>query len=294
MTAIMAETLRALPIPAPGEGGDKDARGRVLVAGGSRQVPGGAVLAAEAALRAGAGRLRVATGREIAVPMAFRLPEARVIDLPETDAGDIAPSAAAKLANAAMQVDSLLLGPGMMDANAAAALVQGVLARMDPQRAPQLALDAGALCGQDVLREALRPYAGRAVLTPHAGEMASILGVGRDAVEADPIGTGRHAAALLQAVVVMKGARTHVVSPAGDAWSYTGGSVGLATSGSGDVLAGLLAGLLARGAPPVSAAVWAVWLHGEAGASLAQRIGPIGFLARELAAEIPRLMAQAA
>lgn len=294
MTAITADTLRALPIPAPGESGDKDARGRVLVAGGSRQVPGAAILAAEAALRAGAGRLRVATGREVAVPMAFRLPEARVIDLPETAGGDIAPSAAARVANAALQVDSLLLGPGMMDASAASALVQGVLARMDPQRAPQLLLDAGALCGQDVLREALRGYAGRVVLTPHAGEMAGILGMGRDAVEADPIGMGRHAAARLQAVVVMKGARTHVVSPAGDAWSYTGGSIGLATSGSGDVLAGLLAGLLARGAPPISAAVWAVWLHGEAGASLAQRIGPIGFLARELAAEVPRLMAQAA
>ena len=292
MTAITADLLRALPIPAPGEGGDKDARGRVLVAGGSRQVPGAAVLAAEAALRVGAGRLRVATGRGIAAQMAFQLPEARVIDLPETARGDIAPSAAVEVANAAMQVNSLLLGPGMMDASAAVALVRGVLARMDSQRAPQLALDAGALCGQEVLCEVLRPHAGRAVLTPHAGEMAGILGVGRDTVEADPIGTGRRAAAHLQAVVVVKGAQTHVVSPAGEAWSYAGGGVGLATSGSGDVLAGLLAGLLARGAPPVSAAVWAVWLHGEAGASLARRIGPVGFLARELAAEVPRLMAQ--
>ena len=290
MTEITADLLRSFPVPAPGE--DKDARGRVLVAGGNRQVPGAALLAAEAAMRVGAGKLQVATGRETAPRIALRLPEALVMGLPETAEGDIAPGAASELANAAMRADGLLLGPGMMDTSAAMALVKGVLARLDPAKAPQIALDAGALCGQEVLREALRPHAGRAVLTPHAGEMAGILGVERSAVEADPLGTGRHAAALLQAVVVVKGAQTHVVSPAGEAWSYAGGGVGLATSGSGDVLAGLLAGLLARGAPPVSAAVWAVWLHGEAGASLARRIGPVGFLARELAAEVPRLMAQ--
>jgi ADP-dependent NAD(P)H-hydrate dehydratase len=85
---------------------------------------------------------------------------------------------------------------------------------------------------------------------------------------------------------------TVIAQPAGPTYSYEGGGVGLATSGSGDVLAGILVGLAARGAKPVEAAIWSVYLHGEAGRHLAERVGPLGFLARELPAEIPGLMAK--
>lgn len=289
--AITPSLLRTMPLPVP-EAGSKDERGCVLVAGGNRAVPGAVLLAAEAALRAGAGKLQIATGHGTAPGLALRVPEAFVMGLPETEAGDLAPEAVAALAEAARQVDALLLGPGMMDAQAATALLKAVLGRLGATaRAPLLALDAGALCGPEALRAALRPHAGRAVMTPHAGEMATLMELPRDEIEADPLGAARQAAALFQAVVVMKGAATHVVSPAGEAWTYQGGGVGLATSGSGDVLAGILAGLLARGAAPACAACWAVWLHGEAGVALARRIGPIGFIARELAAEVPRLLA---
>ena len=289
MDAITPDLLRAMPLPAPGE--DKDQRGRVLVAGGNRAVPGAALLSAEAALRAGAGKLQVATGRSAAPGLALLLPEALVMGLPETDDGDLGPDAAAALAKAGCRTDALLLGPGMMDRAAAIALVESVLGQLDPADGPALVLDAGALCGHAALRDALRPHAGRAVLTPHAGEMATILGVERAEVEADPLAAGRRAAAALQQVVIAKGTRSQVISPEGEAWEYAGGGAGLATSGSGDVLAGILVGLLARGATPVQAACWAVWLHGEAGRRLAERIGPIGFLARELAAEVPGLMA---
>lgn len=286
---IDADLLRGMPLPPPGE--DKDRRGRVLIAGGNRAVPGSVLLAAEAALRAGAGKLQVATGGSTAPGLALCLPEALVLGLSETDSGDLGPEATEALAKAAKRTDALLLGPGMMDTEAAMALVKGVLALLDPAAGPALVLDAGALCGHAALREALHPHAGRAVLTPHAGEMATVLDIERAEVEAEPLTTGRRAAALLQQVVVMKGAQTQVISPDGTAWTYSGGGPGLATSGSGDVLAGIVTGLLARGAPPIQAACWAVWLHGEAGARLARRIGPIGFLARELAAEVPGLMA---
>jgi hydroxyethylthiazole kinase-like uncharacterized protein yjeF len=287
--SIDRELLRAIPLPPAGE--DKDKRGRVLVAGGNRAVPGAVLLAAEAALRSGAGKLQVATGSSTAPGLALLLPEALVMGLAETEAGDLGPEATEALAKAAKRSDALLLGPGMMDTGAAMTLVKGVLALLDPVEGPAIVLDAGALCGHAALREALRPHAGRAVLTPHAGEMATILDIERAEVEDDPLTTGRRAAALLQQVVVMKGAQTYVISPEGEAWLYKGGGVGLATSGSGDVLAGIVTGLLARGASPVQGACWAVWLHGEAGARLARRIGPIGFLARELAAEVPGLMA---
>jgi NAD(P)H-hydrate repair Nnr-like enzyme with NAD(P)H-hydrate dehydratase domain len=90
--------------------------------------------------------------------------------------------------------------------------------------------------------------------------------------------------------VLVKGVVSHVVTPDGKAWTYKGGSPGLGVSGSGDVLAGIVGGLLARGAEPLNALLWAVWLHGEAGTKLAKRVGPIGFLAREIAGEIPGLL----
>jgi NAD(P)H-hydrate repair Nnr-like enzyme with NAD(P)H-hydrate dehydratase domain len=92
----------------------------------------------------------------------------------------------------------------------------------------------------------------------------------------------------------MKGSTTYIVSPQGAAWLFDGGHVGLAVSGSGDTLAGFIVALLARGAPPIHAALWAVYLHGEAGCRLARSVGPLGFLAREIPGEVPRLLAELA
>jgi ADP-dependent NAD(P)H-hydrate dehydratase len=128
------------------------------------------------------------------------------------------------------------------------------------------------------------------ILLPHAGELASLLDCGEDRVEGDPIGCGQRAAQLYRAVVLVKGVTSHVVTQGGDFWTYDGGAPGLGVSGSGDALAGIVGGLLARGAEPLNALLWAVWLHGEAGAALARRVGPIGFLAREIANEIPALL----
>jgi NAD(P)H-hydrate repair Nnr-like enzyme with NAD(P)H-hydrate dehydratase domain len=90
--------------------------------------------------------------------------------------------------------------------------------------------------------------------------------------------------------VLVKGPVSHVVAPDGDTWTFESGVPGLGVSGSGDVLAGIVGGLLARGAEPLNALLWAVWLHGQAGARLAEKVGAIGFLAREIADEIPGLM----
>jgi len=98
------------------------------------------------------------------------------------------------------------------------------------------------------------------------------------------------AADRFRAIVLVKGIKSHVVTPEGRAWHYEGGAPGLGVSGSGDVLAGIVGGLLARGAEPLNALLWAVWLHGEAGAALAKKVGPIGFLARQISDEIPALL----
>jgi hydroxyethylthiazole kinase-like uncharacterized protein yjeF len=128
------------------------------------------------------------------------------------------------------------------------------------------------------------------ILTPHAGEMATLWDCSRKDVSAHPLALAREAARTLGAVIALKGARTFVVAPDGTAYCNTAGNVGLGTSGSGDALSGIIAGLSARGASPVQAAVWGVYLHAKAGDVLARRIGALGFLARELLAEIPQLL----
>ena len=288
MTPVTEGLLRAHPLPEHEGLQDKDSRGRVLVVAGSLEVPGGALLAAVGALRAGAGKLQIATCRSIAAHMGLAVPEALVLGLPETDLGGIAAACAERVAEHCKRADAVLIGPGMMDPDATQALTAALLASID---GPAIVLDAGALHGLETQAEALRRHAGRVVVTPHAGEMAHLLGVSREAVEADPLAAARRAAALLHCVVVMKGGETTVVTPQGEAWHFSGGTVGLATSGSGDTLAGVVTGLLARGAAPLWAAVWAVHLHGTAGNRLMQHHGGVGFLARELLAEIPGIMA---
>jgi hydroxyethylthiazole kinase-like uncharacterized protein yjeF len=278
--------LGAHALPAPGGSTDKDARGRVLVVGGSAEVPGGLLLAGLAAMRAGAGKLQLAAPASIAPGVAVAVPEARVFALPESG-GEIAGAAAERLIEIAARCDALAIGPGMLDQAMAAQLAARVLRAVE---GPGLVVDAAALNGLLEAAALLRRHAGRLVITPHAGEMANLMDRAKAEVEADPLVAARQVAAKLQAVVVLKGRDTVVVSPSGEALHHQGGVVGLATSGSGDVLAGVIAGLLARGAVPVQAAAWGVYLHGRAGARLSERMGSLGFLAREIAGEIPALM----
>jgi NAD(P)H-hydrate repair Nnr-like enzyme with NAD(P)H-hydrate dehydratase domain len=128
------------------------------------------------------------------------------------------------------------------------------------------------------------------ILLPHSGELAALLDCDEEAIDRDPIGCGHRAAELYRSMVLVKGVTSHVLTPGGEVWSYDGGAPGLGVSGSGDVLAGIVGGLLARGAEPLSALLWAVWLHGEAGAVLANKVAPVGFLARQIADEVPALL----
>ncbi|WP_336488797.1 NAD(P)H-hydrate dehydratase [Methylobacterium nigriterrae] len=288
---LTLESLRALPLPMPEEG-SKEQRGTVLVLGGSIEVPGAALLAGVAALRAGAGRLRIATVRSAALSMALALPEARVVGLDETQDGEIDPAQAEKRVPAlAERCDAVLIGPGLNAGVATDTLCFSVLPGQPPT---SFVLDAGAICGLGAHADLVRSCGGRVVITPHAGEMAQLLKIERDAVEADPLAAALRAADLLRCVVIMKGAKSWVVNPAGERWLYQGGGVGLATSGSGDALSGVLAGLLARGAEATTAALWGVYVHGEAGRRLAGRVGPVGFLAREIPGEVPAILREVA
>jgi len=275
---LTPEVLRAWPLPPIGPDADKEARGRVLVAGGAAQVAGAVLLAAVAALRAGAGKLQVAAPASFATHLALALPEGLVFAVPETSDGELAAEAADPLADAVERADALVIGPGLLDEAAAGELALRLM-RSD---GPPMVVDAAAMPALARAPHRTRSHAGRLVLTPHAGEMAGLTGRSKDEVQADPLGVARDLAAELQAVVMLKGAETFIVSPDGRAWRNVGGCPGLATSGSGDVLSGVIGGFLARGAPPAQAACWGSFVHGASGRRLARRIAPLGFLAREL------------
>lgn len=287
--AVTPALLRRLPLPPLDDRGDKESRGRVLVVGGCTQVPGAMLLAGVAALRAGAGKLQLATVRAAALPLGLAVPEALVVGLPTSAAGEIAGArAAGPLRPHAASANALLVGPGMSADRSAHALLAALVPRLRDDAV--LVLDgAGAIA----LRHdpgLLAPLEGRAVLTPHAGEMAALLDEPRDDVEADAPAVARHAAQRFGATVALKGAESWIAEPDGALLHYRGGAVGLGTSGSGDTLAGIVAGLAARGASATTAAAWGVWAHGAAGRILARRTATVGFLARELLAEVPALV----
>jgi ADP-dependent NAD(P)H-hydrate dehydratase len=279
--------LRSWPLPIP-EGGDKEERGRVIVVAGSYEIPGAAVLAATAALRAGAGKVAIAAPARIAQSIAFAVPESRVVPLAETERGGIAGDAACALEELADKAKAVLIGPGLFNDEATCAVAAALLELF---RGTPIVLDAGAMGVASGGRYQRTPFSSPVLLTPHAGEMASLTGAHKDDIVANPVAAAADAAREWHAVVALKGAITHIAAPEGRVWRHEGGNSGLATSGSGDVLSGIMAGLIARGASLEQASAWGVALHARAGCRLTERHGPIGYLARELPGEIPALMA---
>ena len=274
--------LNAHPLP-PVVDGDKETKGRILVIAGSRDVPGAALLTATAAMRAGAGKLKIATGESVAGEIGVAMPEAMVVALPEERHGILAFAAADEVGKLAKEADAVIAGPGLKESESCKRIADALL-----ESDARIALDAALLrCLEPLPNHTHLP---EPILLPHAGELASLLDCDEERIEAEPVECGRRAAELYRSIVLVKGVESHVVTPGGEYWTYEGGAPGLGVSGSGDVLAGIVGGLLARGAEPLSALLWAVWLHGEAGAKLAKKVGPIGFLAREIADEIPVLL----
>jgi ADP-dependent NAD(P)H-hydrate dehydratase len=283
-TPLNRTALDVNPLP-PVVDGDKETKGRILILAGSREVPGAALLAARAAMRAGAGKLRIATVESIASQIAVAMPEAMVVGLAEHRDGGFAGSAVAKIEELAAQADAIVAGPGMMPGNTCERIADVLI-----QSPASLALDAGLLRSLSPLEKQGIDRPIMPILLPHAGELADLLDVEEAEVDGAPIPAGHRAAQLYCSVVLVKGVTSHVVHADGRAWTYSGGAPGLGVSGSGDVLAGIVGGLLSRGAEPLAALLWGVWLHGEAGAALAKSIGPIGFLAREIAEQVPGLL----
>jgi ADP-dependent NAD(P)H-hydrate dehydratase len=273
---ITPRLLRDWPLPEPASG--KKSRGTVLVVGGSRFTPGAVLLAGVAALRAGAGRLQLAVDRTTAAALSIAVPEAKVVGLPAQ--GDPVPD---ELLEPAREADVIAIGPGLDDIEETARLIRAILDAA-PKNAAAV-LDAYALGALSKDHSLIAGRSQRVVLTPNVTEAGHLLG--RDPGD-DLAGAARSLAEKYEAVVSLQ---SHIAAPDGRCWREESGDAGLGTSGSGDVLAGIMAGLLGRGAEPAQAACWGAYAHAVSGQRLAPRHGRTGFLARELVDEVASTIA---
>jgi ADP-dependent NAD(P)H-hydrate dehydratase / NAD(P)H-hydrate epimerase len=309
---LTEELIRGL-LPERRDDANKGTFGKAFIVAGSVNYIGAAALATEGAMRSGAGLVTLGCAGDLLVILAAKLTECTFLPLP-ADLGAIGAHATEKLLAGLKGYNSLLIGSGIGQDKATLQFIRNLFARPDvpanlgsrsigfaaripeeeaKQEAnitlPPLVLDGDAL---NLLAE-WGDWVGKipegGVMTPHPGEMARLLGTEVDEVQADRVAVATRAAADWKQVVVLKGAGTVIAEPGGRVFLSPFANPALATAGSGDVLAGAIAGLIAQGLSPVDAACAGVYLHGIAGELLREKYGVAGGLAGDL----PRLLARA-
>jgi NAD(P)H-hydrate epimerase len=274
--------FQCLPERAPSA--HKGIFGHAGIIAGSVGKTGAAALAARAALRIGAGLVTVATPSSVNEVLEAKLLEAMTMPLPETKARTLARSGLDRVLTFIQARTAIAIGPGLSTHHETVELVQALMKHLD--RPSVLDADAlNALVGRaSLLTECKTPP----ILTPHPGEMARLeVDATTQSVNADRIGTARRFARERGVFVVLKGARTVIARPDGLVAICPTGNPGMATAGTGDVLTGMIVGLLAQRIPPWEAACAATYFHGLAGDLASQHLGQAGMLASDLIAHIP-------
>ena len=269
----------------------KGSYGHLLEVAGSRRYRGAAGLAAEGALRTGAGIVTLASVEPVLAAVAARLPECCLLPCRESEEGGIHAGEADNLSQALQKATVLLMGPGMGNTTHTQSLVR----RLVGEARGTVVLDADGLNAAAALMAAGEPLprpAGSLILTPHPGEMSRLTGLTMADIAADPAGTAVRFAAKWDCTLVLKGHRTLIAAPDGRLWQNTTGNAGLSRGGSGDVLAGMVSGLAACGLPAPEAAACAVWLHGAAADRTAGRLGQYGMLPHDILADLGEIFAE--
>jgi NAD(P)H-hydrate epimerase len=280
---VEADAIRNL-LPARSRTGHKGDFGHVLVVGGSRAMPGAAALAALGALRAGAGLVTVATGRGAQPLVHAHCAEAMVEPLPETEGGTLSRKGLAPLLKLASGKDVVVIGPGLGRATD----VMEVVRRAVEKIASPMVIDAdglNALTGQLDRVRGSREHP--RILTPHPGEMARLIGKRVDDVLRDRLAVARAFARKQQVYLVLKGYRSLVATPGGEVFVNPTGNPGMATAGTGDILSGMIAALVATARDPLDGILTAVYLHGLAGDLAATHRGEMGMIASDLLEHLP-------
>jgi NAD(P)H-hydrate epimerase len=284
-TGLIGHDVLAL-IPRRDAAGTKFTSGHVLVAGGSRGLTGAPALAALGAMRAGAGYVTLLVPASEQPVLAIKLTEAMTRALPDRDGHHVSRGADAVIEMTA-RGGALVLGPGLGRTDETRAFAREVARRAEVA----LVLDADGLNAHAGDLGALAARTAPTVLTPHAGELARLLGTEGEAIGARRLESARDAARRSGAIVVLKGDDTIVAAPDGLAAVNPLGAPMLATAGTGDVLSGVLGALLAKGIDPFAAAAAGVRLHAAAGRLAGERIGPDGVIAGDVATALPGVLA---
>ncbi|HEY55668.1 MAG TPA: NAD(P)H-hydrate dehydratase [Dehalococcoidia bacterium] len=273
---------------------NKGSFGRVLVVAGSMNYVGAAYLACSGAMRVGAGVVTLATTGRLQSILASKLTEVTYLPLPESRPGTLSPESARVIFRQAAQqyYNVLLLGCGMGQSEATAKLIRTILLAKGRPPLPSLILDADALNILAVTPGWWQRLTEDAILTPHPGEMARLVGISSDEVQKDRVSIAKRVAAEWKKTVVLKGAYTVVAAPDGRTQVSNVANAGLASAGTGDVLAGAIAGLLAQGLSLFDAAACGVYLHGMAGEMVSDRLGDAGMIASDLLVALPQVIKQ--
>ena len=265
----------------------KGTYGRVLVIAGSTGMTGAAALASKAALRAGAGLVTLATPKHLNSILEGLLPEVMTLPLPETDAGSLAVSGISTILKFAEKTKSVLaIGPGLSQNPETVTLVHQ-LVRENQEQGLRMVIDADGLNALAQTTELISLLGKDGVLTPHPGEMARLTDTSVPILEADRISTAQQFANEHGVTLVFKGAPTVTGTPNGDVWINSTGNPGMATGGMGDVLTGLIAGLMAQGVSSEKAGALGVYVHGLAGDIVSERLGTHGLIASDVLKAIP-------
>ena len=257
--------------------------GRVLVVAGSRGMTGAASLAGEAAIRSGAGLVTVAAPETLHAIMEGKMTEVMTVPLPDDGNGSLSREAGKKILALLEDMDVLALGPGLSQSPGVITLVRDLL----PSLKIPCVLDADALNALAGETHILSKLQAPGVITPHPGEMARLMGVTPKNIQEDRIGNAVKAAADWNVVTLLKGARTVVAAPDGAVYINSTGNPGMATAGSGDVLTGMIASLIAQGMKPALAAAAGAYLHGLAGDQAAADKGMMGLIASDIISALP-------
>lgn len=264
----------------------KGNRGHLLILAGSTGKTGAATLASLGALRAGAGLVTLGIPRSLNPILENKLTEAMTFPLPETVESSLSLEAEKEILKLMEGKTAVAIGPGLSTHAETSSLVRKIVARCPLP----MVIDADGLNALSSDPDELAKCRGRAVLTPHPGEMARLAGITNSEVQGDRLGTAEAFAARHGCCLVLKGARTVIADPGEQVRINPTGNPALASGGSGDVLTGLIAGFLARGWPAATAAAAGVYLHGLAADSLAEDFGQSGILASDLLDVIPGLV----
>jgi NAD(P)H-hydrate epimerase len=269
---------------------NKGTFGKVMVAAGSVNYVGAAYLCTAGAMRAGAGLVTLACPRSVYPLLASRLVESTFLALPDSESGRLYGESASQAFNALEGYDALLVGCGIGQDDGTLAFVRDLLFALDEQTVRGVVVDADGLNNLAQMPRWWESLRAACVLTPHPGEFARLTQTDTKRVQADRLNLAREAAERWSQTVVLKGANTIVAGPSGEAWICPFGNAALASAGTGDVLAGVIAALIGQGLDTMRAAVAGVYLHAATGELLSAEMGDAGVLAGDVLAALPRTL----